>query len=105
MDLLITSLDQDPSIHTVLLMTHAATNITLGRALTGDPDLEVRTGCCSLGHYVRTSKDKTVGGWRCEVNGDTSFLRMGEERNWSFDFMEETFEDGVGEIVLSDSKL
>jgi len=92
----------------ILLVTHAATNIAAGRALTGDEDRDVRTGTCSLGVYKRKTKtapspalpppsgDKGIplidwrggngvaGGWDMVVNGDCSFLKNGEERNWFF---------------------
>lgn len=42
--------------------------------------MDVRTGTCSLGKYVRNGAH-----WRCELNGDCSFLANGEERNWYFD--------------------
>ncbi|BFZ54064.1 C6 zinc cluster transcription factor-like protein [Savitreella phatthalungensis] len=70
----------------IVLCTHAATNIALGRALTGEEEMDVQTGTCSLGRYERrTDSSKVVGGWRCTLNGDCSFLTGGEERNWSFD--------------------
>lgn len=85
--LLILYLDSHPERpRTVLLMTHAATNIALGRALMGEvPDgtstKEVRTGCCSLGKYVREAEARSgeLGVWKQELNGDCSFLKKGEE--------------------------
>ncbi|KAH8153470.1 uncharacterized protein LAJ45_02283 [Morchella importuna] len=91
----------------ILLCTHAATNIAAGRALTGDQGLDVKTGTCSLSTYRRRkppvtpllpnpSDDNPIpdtnwrdgngvgGGWDILVNGDCSFLRDGEERNWWF---------------------
>jgi transcription factor C subunit 7 len=38
LDTLIKRADED-ALHTILLCTHAATNIALGRALTGDPEV------------------------------------------------------------------
>ena len=72
---------------TIVLCTHAATNIALGRALTGNPTFDVRTGTCSLGKYVRLPGNNAAAAsrWRCELNGDCSFLTNGEERNWYFD--------------------
>ncbi|KAL7275177.1 C6 zinc cluster transcription factor-like protein [Rhizina undulata] len=91
----------------ILLVTHAATKIAIGRALTGSEDLSVRTGTCSLSTYRRrTATPPTValpppsgsdhipdtnwrgngvgGGWDLLKNGDCSFLRDGEERHWEF---------------------
>jgi len=86
-------------VRTILLCTHAATNIALGRALTGDPQLEVHTGTASVGEYVRESRPAAAAGssaeksrWTCVRNGDCSFLTGGEERNWWYD----------GEIPLYD---
>jgi transcription factor C subunit 7 len=38
LDIIIRQADQD-GLHTIILCTHAATNIALGRALTGDPEV------------------------------------------------------------------
>lgn len=82
---LVKNTDNVDGPRTVLFVTHAATNIALGRALTHQPEREVRTGCCSLGRYVLEGKDNGYGKWRCTMNGDCSFLTEGEQRNWEFD--------------------
>lgn len=77
----------------------------MGRALTGDEEREVRVGTCSLSEYrrrkVEVVDEKKIdeaggkvdwrggrgvaGGWDMIRNGDCSFLKEGEERNWFFD--------------------
>lgn len=46
-----------------------------------EPERVVHTGTCSLAKYSRTS---STSAWQCELNGDCSFLKEGEERNWYF---------------------
>jgi transcription factor C subunit 7 len=65
-----------PNVKNILLVTHAATNICLGRALTGKPDLVVGTGCATLGKYVRRREGSS---WDIVMNGDGSFLARGVE--------------------------
>src|SRR5690606_15752812 len=87
----------------IVLCAHAAPNIAMGRVLTGEPDRDVKVGTCSISTYKRKQpyvhpavapKDGevvpwkgrgVVGGWEQTVNGDCSFLELGEERNWWFD--------------------
>ncbi|KAL9089757.1 MAG: hypothetical protein Q9165_005551 [Trypethelium subeluteriae] len=87
---------------TLLLCTHAAVMIAIGRVLTGqmpaDPNEEdFRCGTCSLSGYKRRSplrvrevrkdwKDGIgiAGGWDVALNGDCSHLSSGEERTWHF---------------------
>ncbi len=96
----------------VLLCTHAAVMIALGRVLTGEMPEDVRIGdfgafTCGLSVYRRRRSDSEPakrpgeagaqrreerpkwargtglrGGWDCEVNCDCTFLRGGEERGW-----------------------
>ncbi|CAM1505539.1 Fc.00g111760.m01.CDS01 [Cosmosporella sp. VM-42] len=86
----------------VVLCTHAAVVITLGRVLTGCIPESVETDdfgafTCGLSLYRRqglqgtsnpsgspTSEAAVVGGWECELNSDCSFLSSGEERGWRF---------------------
>jgi transcription factor C subunit 7 len=83
MDGLIERLDGDEheqAVRSILICSHAATIIALGRALTGNPELDVRTGCCSVSRYRRRpGTDGTLGVWECEENGETTFLCGGEE--------------------------
>ncbi|KAI5815875.1 histidine phosphatase superfamily [Pyronema omphalodes] len=99
--------DNNQGPKAILLVAHAATNIALGRALTGDKDADIRTGTCSLSTYRRKKRPEApihlplpstedpipdtnwmnggvMGGWHQEKNGDCSFLAGGEERNWWF---------------------
>ena len=93
----------------VLLCGHAATNIAIGRTLTGEVERTVPVGTCSLSIYTRKNTTGGLpelpalsgedgvfpdvgwegqgvsGGWDCVANGDCSFLEGGEERNWWFD--------------------
>lgn len=94
-------------VRAVLLCSHAATIIAIGRTLTGNmPDNveteDFRVFTCGLSTFRRRSantdspdgvippdskalnwKGKGVGGgWVCEVNSDCSFLSGGEERGW-----------------------
>lgn len=92
-------------VRALVVCTHAATMIALGRVLTGEmpEDVEVedfRVFTCGLSVFRRRRRDGTTtttsstheeewkggkgvaGGWDCEVNGDCSFLSEGEERGW-----------------------
>jgi transcription factor C subunit 7 len=90
----------------VVLCSHAAVVIALGRVLTGEmppsPDVDdFRAFTCGLsvyrrdpetaGHRTRMSsstadpagsENHTLGGWTCELNSDCSFLAAGAERGW-----------------------
>lgn len=68
---------------TVVIFTHAATNIALARALCDDPGMDVRSGCCSVGKYERVrgreSERAGLGAWQRTMNGNCDFLQNGEE--------------------------
>lgn len=91
----------------IVLCSHAATIIALGRVLTGcvpdDPSVEdIKAFTCGLSVYRRqeqlisgtklgetdpgaeagTGTAIEVGGWTTELNSDCSFLSGGEERGW-----------------------
>ncbi|KAK1598518.1 phosphoglycerate mutase [Colletotrichum navitas] len=95
----------------VVLCSHAASIIALGRVLTGvmpdSVDVEdFRAFTCGLSVYRRRSHSSSAqtsgiqgpdpdtsswkngrgvgGGWICELNSDCSFLSGGEERGWRF---------------------
>jgi len=73
----------------VVLCTHAAVVIALGRILTGripeTPDVDdFGAFTCGLSTYRRGPGRDAVGGWTCELNSDCSFLRNGAERGWMF---------------------
>lgn len=97
-------------VKAIVLCTHAATLIAIGRALTGHmpEDVEAedfRPFTCSLSKFTRrgagsgevqtwSGKDGDVpyvswrdgkgvgGGWNLDISGDCSFLSGGEERGW-----------------------
>ncbi|XWW97645.1 hypothetical protein V2A60_005630 [Cordyceps javanica] len=83
---------------TVVICSHAAVIIVLGRVLTGQYPDEMDTEdfkafTCGLSVYARAQEDKgsysadkldNVGNWICEKNSDCSFLSGGEERGWKF---------------------
>ncbi|KAI9660559.1 MAG: hypothetical protein M1821_009911 [Bathelium mastoideum] len=84
----------------LLICTHAATMIAIGRALTGnmpaDPSEEdFRCGTCSISEFNRRiplrlrddwrgwqDGNGVGGGWDVILNGDCSHLSNGEERTW-----------------------
>lgn len=68
----------------ILICSHAATLIAIGRALTGNPAFEVRTGVCTIGEYTAEGDDNGVGKWKCVRNGEATHLTNGEERHWDF---------------------
>lgn len=65
-----------PDIKRILLVSHAATIIALGRAIVGDREFQIRAGTCSLSKYVRNGSG---GDWICELNGWTGHLAKGEQ--------------------------
>ncbi|KAK7203223.1 histidine phosphatase superfamily [Myxozyma melibiosi] len=73
-------------IRALLICSHAATLIAIGRALTGNSGFEVRTGVSSVGEYAAKGDDGNgVGKWTCVRNGDAGHLSQGEERHWDFE--------------------
>lgn len=84
---IIETLDKDPEgPKTLLICTHAATMIALGRVLTGKvpEDLDEDDFQCytaSLSTFKRKSGE-TVGSWECVGNAETHFLSTGAERGW-----------------------
>ncbi|EPQ29525.1 uncharacterized protein PFL1_02744 [Pseudozyma flocculosa PF-1] len=74
-------------VERVLLCSHAATLIAMGRVLLDDDGdgqrtVDINVGTATLSKYVRTASDAST--WRQELNGDGSFLPHGPERNWEF---------------------
>jgi len=91
LDRLITERDNDPGQpKTVLICTHAATMIAIGRVLTGrmpdDPDEDdFQCYTASLSKFVRRSMEHNggvIGNWDCALNSETSYLSGGAERGW-----------------------
>lgn len=80
LDQLIDKLNEEsPEIHTIIIFTHAATKIALGRALLKDPNAQIRTGTCSLDTFVLEN-----GSWSAKALGETHYLSEGEEMHWDF---------------------
>ncbi|KAI9701041.1 MAG: hypothetical protein M1836_001710 [Candelina mexicana] len=113
---IIAELDAEPGQpKTLLLNTHAAPLIAIGRVLMGRMPDDLREDdfnayTCSFSKFVRrneTTPDSerdvevwdaekrgavpkidwrngkgVAGGWNCEINGDCSFLKGGQERGW-----------------------
>ncbi|KAF1993667.1 phosphoglycerate mutase family protein [Amniculicola lignicola CBS 123094] len=98
LDAVIESLDDDPKQPKALLISsHAASIIAMGRVLTGDvpDDLDTDDFQCytaGLSRFERRKgSDGTTGCWDCVLNSDTSFLSGGAERGWHFNG-EESFD-------------
>lgn len=73
----------------VLLVSHAATIITLIRDLAGNRDLPVRVGCCSLTKATRKADAAGVAGaWNLELVADGAHLSGGASRDWGFEDIE-----------------
>ncbi|SPO24441.1 related to TFIIIC subunit, 55 kDa (transcription initiation factor) [Ustilago trichophora] len=83
----------------VLICSHAATIIAMGRVLLNDDADGKRTtfigaGTASLSKYTRGAKQ---GEWKQELNGDASFLPQGVEREWHFGMVPDNVtEHGMG---------
>ncbi|KII93515.1 hypothetical protein PLICRDRAFT_673492 [Plicaturopsis crispa FD-325 SS-3] len=73
----------------VLLVSHAATIITLIRDLAGNRDLPVRVGCCSLTKATRKADAAGVASaWNLELVADGAHLSGGASRDWGFEDIE-----------------
>ncbi|KAJ3162891.1 hypothetical protein HDU88_006530 [Geranomyces variabilis] len=64
----------------ILLVTHAACQIALGRALLGDRYAEINCGVASFGRFRRDSDAR----WVMEGNGEVAHLSEGMQYNWQF---------------------
>ncbi|KAK9900397.1 phosphoglycerate mutase-like protein [Cystobasidium minutum MCA 4210] len=102
-----------PDVKRVMLVSHAATVIALGRAIVRDRTLAIRAGTCSLSRFDRVKpsssalesgggrgNEEDIGTWKCTLNGWTGHLKSGEQRHWDFDGEIEMEEAGQGEGVL-----
>lgn len=88
---IITELDNDPEQpRTLLICTHAATMIAIGRALTGnmpddtdEDDFQCYTASLSkFTRKINSASSKVLGNWDCELNSETKYLSGGAERGW-----------------------
>ncbi|MCJ1475443.1 hypothetical protein MMC13_004105 [Lambiella insularis] len=116
----------------ILICTHAATMISLGRVLTGimpedvnEQDFHAYT--CSISTFERKKGNQeptapielwrpgqrvpdvgwrgngVLGGWRCLKNADTTHLSGGGERGWHFSGEESFIEDMANEAIKAES--
>jgi len=81
----------------ILLVSHAATVITLIRELAGDRSIPVRVGCCSLSEARR--KTGETKGWDIIKVAEGDFLKEGLQRQWG---LEDITIDGDGQVVEDD---
>ena len=73
----------------ILLVSHAATVITLARSLLGNRDLPLRVGCCSLSEFTRaTNAGERTPSWTAVRLADGSHLKDGASRDWGFEDVE-----------------
>ncbi|KAI9055496.1 hypothetical protein LZ554_000447 [Drepanopeziza brunnea f. sp. 'monogermtubi'] len=119
-------------VKAIVLCTHAATLIAIGRALTGRMPEDIaeedfRPFTCGLSTFVRRGRgnmETTVkewegpetgipkvdwkggngvgGGWNVTLSGDCSFLSGGEERGWRFSG-DESFDLPAGQAPALDA--
>ncbi|TIB79776.1 phosphoglycerate mutase-like protein [Wallemia mellicola] len=75
---------------TIIIFTHAASAIALGRALIKDSTRGIRTGCTSYSEYSRLGNV-----WELKNNGYSQHLPQGEERHWDFSLSTRGYEDGM----------
>ncbi|TIA86686.1 hypothetical protein E3P99_03592 [Wallemia hederae] len=80
----------------IVIFTHAASAIALGRGLLSDRTREIRAGCASCSElfdvhlqYARDGND-----WKLAQNGYSGHLAQGEERHWDFSLSSREYEDG-----------
>ncbi|KAI0068351.1 phosphoglycerate mutase-like protein [Artomyces pyxidatus] len=70
----------------ILLVSHAATVITLARELVGDRSLPLRIPCCSLTiTEKKPDAEKVLGAWEARLLADGSHLKEGSQRDWGFE--------------------
>lgn len=85
LDILLEKLNrEEPEIETILIVSHAATRIALGRALAGDNSLDIRTGVCSLDVFTANKAGALTGDWTVKSSGQVDYLSEGEVMHWGF---------------------
>ncbi|KAG6902887.1 hypothetical protein C0995_010057 [Termitomyces sp. Mi166 len=73
----------------VLLVSHAATIITLVRSLLDNRDFPIRVGCCSISEFERVpGEQRRLGSWKALRLADGSHLKDGASRDWGFEDIE-----------------
>lgn len=83
----------------ILICSHAATLIALGRALTQNPTKHIGAGTATLSLYKRTASvhDLDSAPWTQVLNAHADFLPNGTERDWSFSHVPDNVtEPGMG---------
>lgn len=70
-----------PNVKTIVLFSHAATVIALGRALCKDRELDIRAGTCSLSRYD-WKKTKTTEEGRNVSEADDNVTKSGKSGKW-----------------------
>ncbi|KAF8626518.1 hypothetical protein AX15_004823 [Amanita polypyramis BW_CC] len=88
----------------VMLVSHAATIITLARALLGDRNLTLRVGCCTVSEFVRLDGGDALGAWKPLMLADGSPLSGGSSRDWGFEDIEIANEKVVCHPGVADSE-
>lgn len=69
----------------ILIVSHAATTISLVMSLVGDRNLRFNVGCCSLSELKRRpGASNVVGGWEALKVADGTHLDAGSSREWGF---------------------
>lgn len=73
----------------ILLVSHAATVITLIHELIGDRSLPLRVGCCSLTEVARKpGREDVLGAWEPVALAAGAHLAQGASRDWGFEDIE-----------------
>jgi transcription factor C subunit 7 len=69
----------------ILIVSHAATTISLVMSLVGDRNFRFKVGCCSLSELKRRpGASNIVGGWEALKVADGKHLGAGPSREWGF---------------------
>lgn len=75
----------------VALFSHAATAIVLVRTFIGNPELNIRIGCCSISEIVKRKDENAngaLGGYKPVSLASGAHLQKGSDREWGFDDIE-----------------
>ena len=76
-----------PGMHQrILLVSHAATVISIAQTLLADRSIPLRVGCCSLSELVRMNESSTLfGGWEAKRLANGTHLKDGNMREWGLE--------------------
>ncbi|KAN0031092.1 hypothetical protein ACTA71_004064 [Dictyostelium dimigraforme] len=65
----------------IIIVSHAATMIALGRGILNDNKAPLRSGVCSLSKFnLNTTNNK----WELEYTGKADYMEDGEQSHWTF---------------------